>query len=103
MGTIRELKRRARAALAPFLCVVAVAYFGFHFVQGDRGLLAWLRLNQQIEATEARLQVATAERERIEHRIDLLGPERLDTDMLDERSRTVLGLAHPNDIVVLGR
>ena len=81
----------------------AVAYFGFHFVHGERGLIAWLRLNQQIEVTQARLQIASAERQRLEHRIDLLGPERLDTDLLDERSRAVLGLAHPDDIVVLGR
>jgi cell division protein FtsB len=103
MGVTREIKRRCRAAIAPFLCVCAVAYFGFHFVQGERGLIAWLRLSQQIEVTDARLQLATVERQRLEHRIDLLGPDRLDADMLDERSRAVLGLAHPDEIVVLGR
>ena len=33
----------------------------------------------------------------------LLHEETLDRDLLDERARAVLGLAHPDEIIVLGR
>jgi cell division protein FtsB len=31
----------------------------------------------------------------------LLRPESLDPDMLEERARVLLNLAHPNDIVIM--
>ena len=103
MGLVLELKRRSRPAIAPFLFAIAVAYFGFHFVQGDRGLIAYLRFNQQIEDTRSQLAVLGEERARLEHRVNLLRPDHLDRDMLDERTRSVLGVAHRDEIIILNR
>lgn len=103
MGFVLELKRRSRPAIAPFLFAVAVAYFGFHFVQGDRGLIAYLRFNQQIEDTQAQLAVLGVDRARLEHRVSLLRPDHLDRDMLDERTRDVLGLAQRDEVIILNR
>ena len=76
-------------------------YFGYHAVQGERGLVAWLRLSQEVERIEASLQIAVAERASLEHNVALLSPDGLDLDMLEERARVVLGLAHPQDFIVL--
>ena len=103
MGLTRELTRRSRPAIAPFLFAVAVAYFAFHFVQGDRGLIAYLRVNQQIEDTQVQLAVLGEERARLEHRVSLLRPDQLDGDMLDERTRVVLGVAHRDEVIILNR
>lgn len=103
MGLTRELTRRSRPAIAPFLFAVALAYFAFHFVQGDRGLIAYLRVNQQIEDTQVQLAVLGEERVRLEHRVNLLRPDQLDGDMLDERTRVVLGVAHRDEVIILNR
>ena len=103
MGLALELKRRARPAIAPFLFAVAVAYFAFHFVQGDRGLIAYLRLSQQIEDARIQLAVLGGEKGHLEQRVGLLRPDHLDRDMLDERTRAVLDVAHRDEIIVLNR
>ncbi len=103
MGLALELRRRVRPAIAPFLFAIAVSYFAFHFVQGDRGLIAWLRLNQQIEDSQAQVALLAAQRARLEHRVGLLRPDHLDRDMLDERTRAVLGVAHRDEVIILNR
>ena len=103
MGLALELRRRARPAIAPFLFSIAVAYFAFHFVQGDRGLIAWMRLNQQIEDTQAKVTLLAEERAGLGHRVGLLRPDNLDRDMLDERTRAVLGVAHRDEVIILNR
>lgn len=100
MGLAHEVKKRTRAAIAPFLLILMVAYFGVSFVQGDRGLLAWIRLNDEIAVANADLGELRAERRRMEHRTQLLRPDALDLDMLDERARALLGFSHNDEIVV---
>ena len=46
------------------------------------------------------LAAVEAERSTLERRVDLLRPDHLDRDMLDERARSQLNLAAPNDIVI---
>ena len=86
--------------VAPLLWACAAAYLGYHVVQGDRGLIAWLRLTKEIEQVTASLDLASAERVRTEHNVALLGPDGLDPDLLDERARVVLGFGHPRDLVI---
>jgi len=40
---------------------------------------------------------------RLERDVALLRPESLDPDMLDERARAILNLAHPDDLIMLKR
>lgn len=100
MGLAHEVKKRTRAAIAPFLLILMVAYFGISFVQGDRGLLAWIRLNDEIAVAQADLGELQDQRMRLEHRTRLLRPDGLDLDMLDERARALLGFAHRDEIVL---
>jgi cell division protein FtsB len=73
----------------------------YHLVQGERGLLAWLRLNQEIKVAQAHLADLDGERSALEGRVALLRPEHLDRDMLDERARATLNLAGPREIIIL--
>ena len=98
-----EVRRRLRHAAVPFFSACAVVYFGYHVVEGDRGLIAWLRVSQEIERAEGESALRGTELARLEKMVALLRPEALDSDMLDERSRMVLGLAHPDEIIVLDR
>ena len=90
-------------AAVPFLAACAAVYFGYHVVEGDRGLIAWLRVSQEIERAQAQAGARGTELARLEKMVALLRPDALDADMLDERSRIVLGLAHADEIIVLDR
>ena len=90
-----------RMGVAPALGVAVIGYFAYHLVHGDRGLVAWRDLNERIIETEAEARRGGGEREELERRVALLRPDSLDRDMLDERVREVLNLAHPDDIVIL--
>ena len=75
-------------------------YFVYHAVQGDRGIVAWMQLNQQIRVAEDELAKTDHERQEMEQRVALLSNTSLDLDMLEERARVMLNFAHPDDLVI---
>ena len=86
--------------MVPLFGAAAIAYFGYHAVQGDRGLIAWWSLRYELEKAEIDLAQVSAEKQELEHRVSLLRPESLDRDMLEERARIMLGFVHPDDRIV---
>ena len=103
MGLWHDILRGLRRAIAPCLGVCALLYFSYHTVQGDRGVIAYLRLNGQLERAEMALMESNAARNILARRVELLRPENLDRDMLDEQARQILGLAHPDDLVIYNK
>ena len=85
----------------PALCLGFALYLAYHTVEGDRGLIAWMRLSDQVRTLEH--EVATTRRDRIqvEQRVTMLRPESLDPDLLEERARVVLNLGHRDDRIIL--
>ena len=77
-----------------------IGYFSYHAVQGDLGLLSYLKMDRQIETLEARAASVAQERATLEHRVSLMSPSGVDPDLLDERARYDLGFAHPQDVVI---
>jgi len=96
-----SLRRRIRRVSVSFLGVSATFYFVFHVFHGDRGLIAWAQLRQQVVEVEATAKAMAAERQYLENRVRLLHPESLDPDMLDERARLMLNFGHPDELVIL--
>jgi cell division protein FtsB len=100
MAILQELSRRAPGILPPLLGALAFSYFAYHAVEGDRGLRSWMKLRQEIATARESEAALAAERATLEHRVALLRPESLDRDMLEERARAVLNLAHPDERVI---
>jgi cell division protein FtsB len=101
MLLLREIKKRASHITGPVLAIAVFGYFAYHSIQGDRGLIAWMHLSQQIEIADANFEKVARERLALERRTNLLRPDHLDPDMLDERVRSSLGLLLPNEIVIM--
>jgi cell division protein FtsB len=97
------IRRMTLDAILPGIGMCLIAYFSYHAVQGELGLLSYLRLERQIGALEAEAAAVAAERAALEHRVTLMSPDGVDPDLLDELSRYELGFAHPDDIVILNR
>ena len=100
MTLVRELRNRAKAIALPVLGACLVLYFAIHIVQGDRGLIALWQLHKQIEQADLALADVKAKRAVLEHRVRLLSAEHLDNDMLDERTREILNVARPDELVI---
>jgi cell division protein FtsB len=100
MRVVHELRRRGRAITGPVLGISLVCYFAYHLFVGDRGLLAWMALTQELRDGKATLAALDTERETLERRVGLLQPEHIDPDMLDERARATLNLVAPNEVVI---
>ncbi len=100
MTLLGEIRTRARHIVGPVLAATVFAYFAYHAVQGDRGLLAWLKLSQQVQDAQIEYDRLDAKREELARRVQLLHPESLDRDLLDERVRVMLGYVGKDDIVI---
>ena len=100
MTLVREIKRRARDVIGPTLGALAVGYFMYHSVQGDRGIMAWIHLKLQVAQAEATYVGLHAVRIEFEKQADRLRSEHLDSDLLDERARIMTGLVRPDELIV---
>jgi cell division protein FtsB len=60
-----------------------------------------LRLQQQVDAAQGSLSQLQQERHELEHRVQLMRPDSLDPDLLDEKSRELLNYSKPGEIVIL--
>lgn len=100
MHVLKELRRQGLQIIGSILGVAVIGYFAFHAVQGDRGLRAYFALNLQTELAREERDALRHDRMMIERRVNLLKPESLDLDMLDERARIVLNKVHEDDFVI---
>ena len=100
MSVVLEIRRRGRHVAGSILGALLFAYFILHAVQGDRGLLAWVQIRQQISVAEASLNASKTVRNSWENRTALLARGHIDPDMLDERARIVTGFAQSVEIVI---
>jgi len=92
---------RDRRTLLLLLIVLSTGYFAFHAIYGNRGLLAWYQVHHRLEALSAQKQAKQAELAALENRVQLLRPQRVDPDLLDERARAMLGFTATDEAVVM--
>ncbi|OJV46649.1 MAG: hypothetical protein BGO28_04400 [Alphaproteobacteria bacterium 43-37] len=78
-----------------------MAYFVYNIIQGDRGLIAMLRLFKQINEAQEVLAKIEEQNKTLINRIELLRPNHLSQDMLDEQARLQLGYVDGEEVVVL--
>jgi len=101
MFVYRELRHRTRNAVVPAICLVLLAYFAFHTINGDRGLMAFWQLSRNIGEVRQALDSVDARYDDLQRRVSLMRPDALDRDMLDEQARRVLMLARPDERILL--
>ncbi|MEX0923823.1 MAG: septum formation initiator family protein [Rhodovibrionaceae bacterium] len=79
---------------------LAVAYFAYHAIEGERGVLAYLKLDSELESAQQIAEQVGQDRAVLEHRVDLLSPDSLDPDLLEEQARTLLNYGHEDEKVI---
>ena len=103
MILLQELRRRGRYFIGPLLGITFTAYFVYHTIEGDRGLLAAREITQQLHAANEQLQTVQSERDALAHKVAGLNPNHVDPDLLDQQIRQQLELVAPDEIVVMPR
>jgi len=91
---------RPRQILVPIIFAMMFGYFGYHLVNGDRGLLAMAHLQRETMIADQNLAEAETTRKIWERRVAALRNQSLDPDMLDERARILLNFSRKEDIII---
>lgn len=98
------IRARFRAVLIPLAlyCVsgVSVAFFGWHAINGGRGLKARAEYEKKIAELTDELDRLKSGRANWEHRIALMRAEAVDKDLLEEEARHLLGRVNKRDLVI---
>jgi cell division protein FtsB len=93
--------KRKWHVIATLGLVCLVGYFLYHTVEGERGWVAKMHLQGEVEKAQRTLDALQKEQKDLEHRVHLMRPESMDPDLLDEESRKTLNYSKPNEIIIL--
>lgn len=83
------------AAVAGIVAIAAIA------LAGPSGLLAWGENQRLLEQRRTELDRLTRERDELGNRVALLDPDHADPDFAGELVRSRLGVAHPDEMVLV--
>ena len=89
-----------RRVAMPALALLIVGNFAGYAIAGDNGLLAWSGYSRTLDERRAELADLKAERDALQHRSNLLNPDRADPDIADELVRRDLGLIREDEVIV---
>ena len=93
---VASLRSYAPTALFALL----IFYFAVNALTGERGLLTDHRRESELVMRSAELKRLQGERAELTTRARLLSDSSLSRDLLEERSRVLLGFTDPRDYVI---
>jgi len=96
----RSVTRFFGISVLPAVTCAIVAYFGYHAIWGERGMLAYSDVHARLGVQHEQLDQLRAGRQRLEHRIDLMRPGKVDNDLVEELARAQLMEGAPGQIAV---
>ncbi len=83
------------------LFVILFFYLVYNIFYGDRSLQKYLYLKKEVRYAQEIAAQYQQKKEALNQEIQLLSPNNLDFDLLDERARDVLNLAGKGEFVIL--
>ena len=101
MTTSRNPLILIRRAAWPAAGMLVIAYFLGAAIVGENGVLAWGDYRRVKVQESAQLAQLETERARLAHRAQLLDPTHADPDLVDEMVRHDLGVARPDEVIIL--
>ena len=101
MSTRQHKKSYLRPLVVPVIALGFSGYFAWHGWHGSFGIEARRQLAVEAKRLDGELARVKAERGAIERRVALLRSASLESDMLDERAREILGYANGNEVAIV--
>lgn len=88
--------------LALTAALIAIqGYLGYNVLSGQYGIWSQRQMQADIENLRAQSAALQVQIDSYRHRESLFAPDKLDPDIVTERARALLGMAHPDDVVVM--
>ncbi len=87
--------------LRSFFFALAFVYVTFHTLHGGQGVIALLKENHKMEQLNEQLGETSIKRAKLERRVNLMRPQSLDRDMLEEQAHRLLGMSQSGGILVI--
>ena len=97
----RRKRKSGRFLLVLLGCLSTTAYFVHHTMNGKHGLEARDRLIERSRILEREIAGLEAVRAGLQRDVALLSPDPPHPDIVEEFAIGVLGMAKPNDIIIL--
>ena len=101
MNFILDLQNKFKGFRIKFIFGILTIYFSFHAINGDRGLLQYLYLQQEISTAQKEMENYQEKKHLMEYKVKHLSNSSLDLDLLEERARIVLNLVSKDDFIIL--
>lgn len=101
MRLVQEVRRRIRHLLPPLFWLVLTFYFGYHAINGERGLRRLFELRQEIKIASQVAEEIALRRAEMEQKVRQLSPQSIDIDMLEESARSLLNMGQEGDYIIL--
>ncbi len=95
-----DLLELVKRAVLPASMLALVAYFLFHAVAGNTGLLAWRDYRAEHETLKAQAAQVAQQREALERQNRLLDPRHVNPDFADELVRRNLGVVGRDEATI---
>lgn len=78
-----------------------MVYLVFHALNGNHGVYALFKEQRRQEVNHLILSDLEKERQKLEHRVNMISGEMLDLDLLDEQARRVLGYTSKEELIYI--
>lgn len=101
MSTRQRKKSYLKPLIVPVIALGFSGYFAWHGWHGSFGIEARRQLAVEAKRLDADLTRVKEERKVMERRVALLRSASLESDMLDERAREILGFANGNEVAIV--
>jgi cell division protein FtsB len=82
------------------MAFATVSYFSYYAIWGERGMLALTDVQDRLGVQREQLAQLQSDRQRLEHRIQLMRPGSVDNDLVEELARAQLMEGAPGQIAV---
>ncbi|MCX5519557.1 septum formation initiator family protein [Kaistia defluvii] len=100
MTTRQRKHSKLRRLILPLGSLAVMGYFAYHSFNGDYGIWSRERMEREAVVLEKELAELKASRLSLMARAQLLRPESLDPDMIDERARAKLNVVQADELVI---
>ena len=99
-GALERVGGLLRGRWLAILVTAVLAYFAYHALHGQRGLLAWMDRSRDLEAARQELTRVSAERAELDRQVRAFQRDSIDRDVLEEELRK-LGYVKPDEVIIL--
>ncbi|HZU64111.1 MAG TPA: septum formation initiator family protein [Novosphingobium sp.] len=101
MQTLRSPHRLLRESLVQGVALCCLLVMLALAVAGPSGLLAWQENRHDLTLRQQQIAQLTHQRDQLKNRVALLDPRHADPDLAGELLRRNLGVAHPDEMIII--